>query len=236
MTTTAQLKAALIDMDGTLYDSMPLHAAAWSRLFRRLGIDHSTDEIYLYEGMTGAATIKLIFNRELHRDPSDDEVTKLYRVKTELFNQMPAPPPMPGARQMLDTLISRGIKRVLVTGSGQHSLIDRLERDFPGAFSRDLMITSADVTRGKPDPEPYLMAMQRAGVTAAEAMVVENAPLGVKSGAQSGAYTIGLTTGPIPAETLAEAGADIVLPSMQQFADKLPALIDMFNTGRIVHL
>lgn len=122
---------------------------------------------------------------------------------------------------MLAGLQSLGVTRVLVTGSGQRSLIDRLERDFPGAFSSGLMVTSASVTHGKPHPEPFLKAMELAGVTPQEAVVIENAPLGVESGARSGAFTIGLTTGPVPPEALAEAGADVVLPSMEALASQI---------------
>lgn len=220
------IKAALIDMDGTLYDSMPRHVKAWSLLSDELGIAHDPDEFYLYEGMTGRATLRLLFKRANRPEPSEEEVKRLYGRKTELFNSLPAVGPMDGAAEMLETLRHRGVKRVLVTGSGQHSLIDRLQNDFPGAFSAELMITSADVVHGKPNPEPYLLAMERAGVKPEESLVIENAPLGVESGASSGAFTVGLTTGPIPSPVLKESGADIVYPSMRAFAEALPSLLD----------
>lgn len=220
------IKAALIDMDGTLYDSMPRHVKAWSLLSDELGIAHDPDEFYLYEGMTGRATLRLLFKRANRPEPSEGEVKRLYGRKTELFNSLPAVVPMDGAAEMLETLRHRGIKRVLVTGSGQHSLIDRLQNDFPGAFNAELMITSADVVHGKPNPEPYIIAMERAGVKPEESLVIENAPLGVESGASSGAFTVGLTTGPIPSPVLKESGADIVYPSMRAFAEALPSLLD----------
>lgn len=220
-----RFKAALIDMDGTLYDSMGYHTLAWHRMMRDIGIDTDRNRFYLFEGMTGKATVNLLFREFLHRDATDEEVERHYGRKAAYFNEMPEVSPMPGAKQLLDTLIGHGIRCVLVTGSGQRSLIDRLQRDFPGVFSPEMMITSADVEHGKPDPEPYLKAMQRAGVTAEEAFVVENAPLGVRSGASSGAFTIGLTTGPVPVEALACEGADIVLPSMQSLADNVELLL-----------
>ncbi|MDE6755893.1 MAG: beta-phosphoglucomutase, partial [Muribaculaceae bacterium] len=72
---------------------------------------------------------------------------------------------------------------------------------------------------------PYIKAMERAGVAAHEAVVIENAPLGVRAGAASGAFTIGLTTGPVPVEALSSEGADIVLPSMQALADSVGTLL-----------
>lgn len=218
-------KAFLIDMDGTLYDSMKNHTAAWYRMVTELGIKADRDEFYLYEGMTGTATINLIFNRAYGRDATPQEAAELYHRKTVYFNELPPVEPMPGARRFLETLVRHDIKRVLVTGSGQTSLIDRLEQDFPGAFSRQMMITSHDVIQGKPSPEPYIKAMSLAGVFPEESVVVENAPLGVRSGHESGAYTIALMSGPIAAENMRQAGADLIMPSMEALADLAESLI-----------
>lgn len=222
-----KIRAALIDMDGTLYDSMGYHSIAWQSVMRDLGVDTDRDEYFLYEGMTGKAILNLLLNKYFNRDVTDDEAVELYARKAGYFNKMPEVKPMPGAKQLLAHLTACGVKCVLVTGSGQRSLIERLQRDFPGIFSREKMITSAEVVHGKPDPEPYLKAMALAGVEPHESIVIENAPLGVRSGARSGAFTIGLTTGPIPAETLAAEGADIVLPSMMALAEGARALTDI---------
>ncbi|MDE6866981.1 MAG: beta-phosphoglucomutase, partial [Muribaculaceae bacterium] len=66
-------KAALIDMDGVLYDSMKLHTLAWYRMMTELGIPCERDEFYLYEGMTGKATINRLFQRAYGRDASQEE-------------------------------------------------------------------------------------------------------------------------------------------------------------------
>lgn len=218
-------KAALIDMDGTLYDSMPSHARAWHQMMLEVGVDVPEEEFFLYEGRTGASTINLLFNRAFNRNATAEEAEALYRRKSELFAAMPHVNPMPGAKDFLQFLKDTGIRRVLVTGSGQRSLIDRLEHDFPGAFISEMMITSREVTKGKPDPEPYIKAMKLAGVQPNECIVIENAPLGIESGHRSGAFTIGVNTGPIPIQALEDAGADIVYPSMPDFAEGLPILI-----------
>lgn len=222
---------ALLDMDGTLYDSMGNHTAAWKRMTDEIGMNIDRNEFYLFEGMTGAATINMLFNREFGRDATDDEKTGLYRRKTEYFKELPPVSPMPGAQSLLAQMADAGMKRVLVTGSGQASLIDRLERDFPGAFVPELMVTSRNTTHGKPHPEPYIKGMQLARVRPSNCIAVENAPLGVRSADAAGAFTVGLTTGPIPREELVKAGAAIVYGSMQEFADDFAALtLDLFNT------
>lgn len=217
--------AALIDMDGTLYDSMPRHTLAWHRLATELGIPATRDEFYLYEGRTGASTLNILFQRAFRRDATPQEIQEYYHRKTVYFNQLPPVLPMPGAADMLSTLISAGIRRVLVTGSGQSSLLDRLDTDFPGAFTPDLRVTSRSVTHGKPHPEPFIRAMQLARVRPSQAIAIENAPLGVRSAADSGAFTIAVTTGPIPRQALADAGASIIFPSMQALAESLPTLL-----------
>ena len=107
---------------------------------------------------------------------------------------------------------------VLVTGSAQTSLLERLEEHYPGFFREDLMVTGLDVKRGKPDPEPYLMGLQKASIKAEEAIVVENAPLGVEAAHKAGIFTIAANTGPLEDHLLKDAGANIVLPGMMEVA------------------
>ncbi len=221
------IKCALIDMDGTLYDSMKNHTAAWHRMMTELGVDCDRNEFYQFEGMTGAQTINTLFMRAFGKPATDEEVKELYHRKTEYFKELPIVGVMPGAADMLKTLENNGIDRVIVTGSGQASLLDRLQKDFPGCFSKDRMITSKDVKHGKPSPEPYLKALEIAGVKPNEAIVIENAPLGVKSGADAGIFTVGVLTGPIPADIMKQAGADLLYDSMNDFAHNLQSLLDI---------
>lgn len=214
-------RAALIDMDGTLYDSMPSHSRAWHRMTTEIGLPTTPEEFFLYEGMTGAETINMLFKRHFHREATQQERVELYARKTGYFNEMPTVPPIAGAAEMLRSFKERGIERVLVTGSGQRSTLDRLDREFPGMFDPRLRITSHDVARCKPHPEPYLKAMELADVKPWEAIVVENAPMGVESGSRSGALTVAVCTGPIPAEAMWQAGADAVFPSMEAFVDSM---------------
>lgn len=217
------IRAALIDMDGVLYDSMPYHARAWHQMMSEQGVQTDPDEFYLYEGMTGVATINLIFERELGHSVSKEEAERLYARKAELFVGAGEKLPMKGADRMLRALRRGGLSRVLVTGSAQTSLLDSLRQDYPGAFLPGMRVTALDVTNGKPDPEPYLKGADIAGVTPREAIVVENAPLGVRAGKASGAFTIAVTTGPIPREEFEKEGADMIFGSMDEFADWLEA-------------
>lgn len=218
------LRAALIDMDGVLYDSMPWHALAWHRMMSDAGVDCTVDEFFLYEGMTGPATIDLLFRREFGRDADPEESSRLYARKGELFKSFGKKPLMPGADVMLREFSRLGLRRILVTGSAQKSLLDSLAADYPGAFLPGDRVTALDVSRGKPDPEPYLRALEKAGCSPEEAIVVENAPLGVRAGVTAGCFTVAVTTGPIPYEAFEKENPDIIFPSMSVFADILRQL------------
>lgn len=223
---------ALIDMDGTLYDSMKGHTLAWHQLFLEMGIDIPQNEFYLYEGMTGEATIKMLLKRERNIEISQAEAVEIYARKTELFRQLPPVEIMPGAANMVESMKKMGMARVLVTGSGQASLIDRLNADFDNSFDEHLKVTSHDVTHCKPHPEPYIKGMMKAGMGPKKCIAVENAPLGVKSADSAGAFTIGVTTGPIPRIEMEKAGAAIVFNSMTECAENFPELIyQIFNTS-----
>lgn len=228
--TKLDIKAALIDMDGVLYDSMRNHTIAWKMLFDSLGINTDRDEFYLYEGMTGRATIQLIHKRELGIDMSDDDAREMYKLKTANFRSLPRVEAMPGAYDMLVALRNSGVERVLVTGSGQADVINRIDEEYAGLFAADMRITAADVKHGKPNPEPYIMGQRLAKVEPQQAIVIENAPLGVQAGNASGSFTIAITTGPIPFDTLVESGAHLVFESMPQFAAELPELINELNS------
>lgn len=223
---TNKIKAALIDMDGVLYDSMPNHARAWKRVMDSIGIPCSEDEFFLYEGCTGAWTINHMIERAFGRPATEDEKKNLYALKSKYFVEQGGAPVMPGAREMVDSLLRMGLTTVLVTGSGQNSLLSRLDTDFPGAFPPERRVTSASVTHGKPHPEPYLRGLALAGVLPEEAIVIDNAPLGVESGHAAGIFTIGVTTGPVPTAELEAHGADYIYKSMNECAENIFQLLE----------
>lgn len=220
----APLRAVLFDMDGVLFDSMPNHAYAWSHAMTQFGLEMTAYEAYLHEGRTGSGTIDILTQRYWGRNATEEEIERIYAAKAELFNTLPEPKPMPGALEALTAARELGCKIVLVTGSAQTSLLERLEEHYPGFFCEELMVTGFDVKYGKPTPEPYLMGLQKVGVRAEEAIVVENAPLGVESAKGAGIFTIAANTGPLEDSILKDAGADVVVSGMKEAARVLYSL------------
>ena len=225
------LKAVLFDMDGVLFDSMKNHTLAWYKTMAGMGIACERDEFYLYEGATGEWTINRIFRRAYGREATAEEIECIYAEKSRWFNELPLVEVMPGAKEVLEQVRELDLIPVVVTGSGQRSLLERLEREFPGVFAAERMVTAFDVRQGKPHPKPYLKGLEKAGVTAAEALVVENAPLGVQAAVAAGIFTVAVNTGPIPVEKLREAGAGVVLPGMPALADSFDDVVRSWRGG-----
>ncbi|MBM6889017.1 HAD-IA family hydrolase [Bacteroides caecigallinarum] len=214
------LKAVLFDMDGVLFDSMKNHAKAWNKAMSIYGMNLSEEEAFMHEGRTGASTINIVCTRERGYNASEEEIKKIYQTKSEIFNSLPKAEPMPGAYTLLRNIKDSGLQPVLVTGSGQLSLLDNLNHHFPGIFQKEFMVTAFDVKYGKPNPEPYLMGLKKAGIEANEAIVVENAPLGVKAGVAAGIFTIAVNTGPLPDSALLDEGANLLFGSMLELSEK----------------
>lgn len=225
------LKAILFDMDGVLYDSMKWHAKSWKQTMDEFGINSEQNEFYLYEGMVGHKTIDHLIHREQQRQASADEIETIYQRKSTLFAEMNDGSLISKALEMVQKVADNNLTRVIVTGSGQMTLLSKLDMNFPGLFSQEKMVTAYDVKHGKPHPEPYLMGLQKAGMLQPnQAIVVENAPRGVEASVAAGIFTIAINTGPIDPKVLADAGADIVLPSMEALYNNFDKYLNIIKT------
>lgn len=211
-------KAVLFDMDGVLFDSMRFHARAWYEVAKLHHLHSQPEDFYLFEGRTGGSTINELYQRTFHREATKEEKQTLYDEKAARFNLYNDGAAMEGAADVLKQVKDFGLQSLVVTGSGQQSLIDKLNHTYPGCFDREKMVTAFDVKYGKPHPEPYLMGLQKAGIKANEAFVVENAPMGVEAAVAAHIFTIAVNTGPLADQILLDAGADLLYPDMTSLA------------------
>lgn len=213
-------KAVLFDMDGVIYDSMPNHAQSWHQAMADFGLDMEPSEAYTFEGMRGVETIQQLASRQWGHRLSDERAQEIYRHKTELFAACPSAPMMNGTEQLMRQIKDCGLKICVVTGSAQHVLLDKLIHDYKGLVSDQLLVTAFDVKRGKPAPDPYIKGLLKCGVEPWEAIVVENAPLGVRAAVAAHILTIAVNTGPLPDRMLSDEGASIVFDSMVRFSEQ----------------
>lgn len=221
-------RAVLFDMDGVLYNSMPNHAYSWHTAMAECGLDMPEADAYKYEGMRGVETIKQLCREQWGKEISDEESQAMYDVKSRIFASCPEAAVMDGVQELMHKMKSCGMNIVVVTGSGQRTLLDKLVDEFEGLVSPELIVSSFDVKHGKPNPEPYLMGLRKAGVEPWQALVVENAPLGVRAAVAARIFTIAVNSGPLPNEMLSAEGASIVFDNMPAFRDEWDSLFASF--------
>ena len=208
-------KVVLFDMDGVLVDSMPVHARTWHETAIKYGLKAERDEFYNYEGMKGADTIELLYRRSFGNDPDPDLVKEIYAYKSGLFlSHSGEMPPIPGTRDLMAELKRRGIEIGVVTGSTIQNAEPRIEKYYSEFVSMEHVVTADIVENGKPLPDPYLMGVSLFGRSKEEVLVVENAPLGIRSGHAAGLFTVAVMTGPIPEYTLRAEGANLIFKNM----------------------
>ena len=211
-------KAYFFDMDGVLFDSMPRHAVAWEEVMKRHNLPFTARDCYINEGRTGESVIREAFLNVLGRDATPEEVKTIYAEKSAYYHELikTSTPTIPNVEHVLQWVKNTGDQIWVVTGSGMRTLLDSLNQVFPSIFQQDRMITAYDVIKGKPDPEPYLKAWERSGLTKEQCIVIENAPLGVRSGKAAGLTVYAVNTGILTREYLLKEGADCVFDSMAE--------------------
>lgn len=228
------LRAVLFDMDGIIYNSMPAHEVSWQKTMSEWGLKAEPNEFFIQEGRPAKFTINLLFQRNLKRDATEQELEDIYKRKTELFFEYDDGALIPGIKETIKIIQSRDLIPILVTGSGQSGLYERLNGDLPNIFKQENMVTAFEVEIGKPHPEPYLMGLEKAGnLKPNQAFVLENAPLGVESAHRANIFTVAVNTGPLIDSVLIDAGADVLMDSLEAFNSELPKLLDKAKTIKI---
>ena len=221
-----RINAVLFDMDGVLFDSMPFHAKAWVDALNAIGLNFTERDVYLNEGSRGSETVQTAYTRQFGHTCPEEEEAQIYKEKSRIFESLGEPPVMPGAKEMVSALIHRGVKRTVVTGSGEKSTIKKLQTTFPNAFAPKDIVTAYDTKKGKPNPECYLKGLEKLNMPAHYSMVVENAPLGVMAAKNAGIFTVAVNTGILTDDDLRQAGADIVFKDLTELKNAFDELID----------
>lgn len=213
-------KAILFDMDGVLIHSMPMHVAAWTKVYDKYEIETTEEYLYSEEGRVATKAIEKLFREQKGIELTAEESRKIYNEKVEDVKiNHPLPPRMKGMLEFVELVKESGCSISVVTGSGQPTLMNTLNGYYPGCFDEELMISAKDVQHGKPHPEPYLMGLEKHGIKPEEAIVVENAPLGTTAGNAAGIFVLGLNSGKLTDEMLYDNGADVVVKTAAELSN-----------------
>ena len=184
------IEAILWDLDGVLVDTACFHYQAWRQLLSELGLTLSEEEFRRTFGLRN----DLIFRGLLGEVP-EEEMDRLSERKEALFRQFAAGrvSPLPGAVELVRRARERGLRMALVTSTPRANIdLVLVGAGLSGAF--DTIVTAEDVSRGKPDPEGFLLAARRLGVAPEGCLVIEDAPGGIEGARRAGMRSLAVTT------------------------------------------
>lgn len=193
-------RAVIFDNDGTLIDSTPAVDRSWARWTAERGIP--PERLRGFHGVPAAAiATELVPAAELA-----EAVARIHQIELADLDDVR---PLPGAEAALAAL---GDRCAIATSATEALALARLR--VAGLRRPAVLVTADDVRRGKPDPEPYLLAARLLGADPAGCLVVEDAPSGITSAGAAGCATLAVTT-TTPASELA---ADAVIGTLADVA------------------
>jgi mannitol-1-/sugar-/sorbitol-6-phosphatase len=190
--------ALLFDLDGVLTDSTP----AVERVWRHWAIEHGIDPeeaIHKAHGRPSIATVREYL-------PNADHEAENLIIEQREMEDLEGVVPLPGAIELLNQLPP---ERWAIVTSCTRPLAEVRIR-FAGLPLPKCLLTSSDIIKGKPDPEPYIKGAALLGLKASQCVVLEDVPAGIRAGKAAGAPVIALRT-TSPESQLKAAGADWIL-------------------------
>ncbi len=198
-------KAALFDLDGVLIDSETLYTGFWEKVGKT---HHLPSPTFAYD-IKGTTLVDILTTHFADPEVREDVNRMLHQFENEIVY-----PIFPGALEYVDSLREKGIKAVIVTSSDNKKMefLFNQHPEFKTHF--DAIVTAADVTKSKPDPEPYLIGAAKAGCKPEECVVFEDSFQGIEAGRRAGAYVVGIAT-TNPAASL-EGKADRIVNSLAE--------------------
>jgi sugar-phosphatase len=202
---TSQLTcdAILFDLDGVLIDSTRCIVRHWQEWAEQ----HDLDLSEILRVAHGIRTIETMRHIAPHLDV-ESEAAQFTAHEVADTDGVVA---IAGARRVLDAM-PEGAWAIVTSGS---SALAKARLRHAGLPIPSILVTADDVTRGKPDPEPYLIGAQRLGVAVERCVVIEDAPAGVESAHKAGMRVIGIQA-THTCEALLEKGADVVIEQLTQ--------------------
>ncbi|MEU7431657.1 HAD family hydrolase [Streptomyces sioyaensis] len=190
--------ALLFDNDGTLISSLESVYRCWSRWAKEYGV---TEEDFARVALHGRPAAEIVADL-LPADLVPEAVARIEQLEVEDAGGVVA---LPGTLALLESLPAE--RWAVVTSATQRLAEARLGQ--AGIRPKNL-IAADDISRGKPDPEPFLLAAARLGADPARCVVFEDAPVGLAAGRAAGMVTVALTT----THRAEELSADIVVPDL----------------------
>ena len=206
-----QTRAVLWDLDGTLIDSMPYHWEAWNDVLQPLGYHFSAESFAPTNGLRNEEIVRDF----LKIDRPQSEITAIVLAKEVRYRSIMRErglPLLPGAEHWLKALHAGGWRQAVVTSAPRLNVAAVIDATHLDRLI-DTIVCAEDVIKGKPHPEPFLLAADRLSVDPARCIVVEDAQIGLEGARRAGMKSIGVLT------THAALDANRVVKSLTDLAE-----------------
>ena len=213
----APIRAVVFDIDGTLLDSVDLHARAWVEAFAHFGIATRVADVRRQIGKGGDQLLPVFVDPD--RLAREGEAIEAYR--SELFRRdyLPRVRPFPGVRALLTHVRDAG-QTVALASSGKASEVARYQEILGIADLVAVAVTSDDADRSKPHPDIFEAALARLpGLPAEAVMAVGDTPYDAQAAGRAGIATLGLLCGGFPEADLSAAGCAAIYRDPQDLLD-----------------
>lgn len=217
--------AVIFDVDGVLVDSYQAHFEGWVRAGKTWGFSITEEQLATTFGRTSREVIVDTFGMT---SLSETQIKELDEYKERLYREIVAEsfPEMEGAAELLDALHQAGAK-LAIGSSGPPPNVDVVVDYLRRRDQFGKIVTGADVVRGKPDPQVFLLGAQGLGVPPSRCVVIEDAPAGIQAARNAGMKAVGMVSTGRTAEEL--AAADLLVRSLRELSPG--RLADLISEG-----
>ena len=201
------LAAILFDLDGTIVNTDPIHFQAWQKML--LSYDIHIDETFYKSRISGRLNPEIV--KDILPQLSVAEGEKFADEKEALFRELaPHLQALKGFSELIEWTEKHQLKRALVTNAPRQNAKFMLEvLGIKEIFHR--IVLADDCIAGKPDPEPYQVALNNLGIVAAQAIALEDSPSGIRAAVGAGIRTIGIASTHDP-QVLQQVGTFMAIP------------------------
>ncbi|AQH05187.1 HAD family hydrolase (plasmid) [Burkholderia sp. KK1] len=202
-------RAAIFDIDGTLIDSVDLHAQAWREAFAHFGFEVSFEQARSQIGKGGDKLLPVFLSEDQIRDHGKE--LQAWRAKHFKANYLQMVRPFAAVPELLQRLRDGGLKLAVASSAKKDEL--EVDLDIAGvAGIFNVTVSSEDVAQSKPAPDVFEVALQKLGVPPDAAIVIGDSPYDAQAAGRTGLRTIGVLSGGFPEQSLRDAGCIAVYP------------------------
>lgn len=198
------MKAVIFDIDGTLLDSVDLHAEAWVAAFRHFGIETDGRTVRSQIGKGGDELMPVFLSETQVREQG--EAIAAYRSALFKDRYLDRVKPFPGVRALFERLRADGTT-IALASSGKRAEVERYQEILGIADLVDAATSADDAERSKPHPDIFQAALKKLGGIARDAVVVVgDTPYDAEAASKAGLATVGVLCGGFPEADLSAAG------------------------------